>query len=400
MKNINKGFVVPLIIALAVIIIGVAVYYYSRPQKPTSYLNSALANKYIVLADQNLWNTKLITTDNPEEWTISANNIVVKIVDSQNNFYCGDKKAVFENYSSFNTGAVGGWGSVSIVDCGSYYFVYDYGDSGPRLYGPFDMQPTPTPDPINKLVTVTYPKEGEKLVIGNTYKITWQNNSGKVLKSIAIQTISQDGKDYGYGNIITSNIPSINVGSVDWKVASTFDPKYNYKLVIFGDKREILGSSNGLFSIVDNRPLSVIIAGGDKIVIDKNNLFPFSKPFTLSGATSQGGSATTYSSSAVIQKIFAQVSIAKFSTDACEVLSAADAPICNVKGEQAVTFDFTAVLSDNSSSWITKRKISLSSKTVKSVQLERTGSNYKIDLVSLDLQNRTASIIISPVINN
>lgn len=142
MKNINKGFVVPLIITLVVIIIGVAVYYYSRPQKPTSYLNSALTNKYIVLADKNLWNTKLITTDNPEEWTISAKNIVVKIVDSQNNFYCGDKKAVFENYSSFNTGAVGGWGSVSIVDCGSYYFVYDYGDSGPRLYGPFDISQT------------------------------------------------------------------------------------------------------------------------------------------------------------------------------------------------------------------------------------------------------------------
>ena len=244
---------------------------------------------------------------------------------------------------------------------------------------------------------MTYPKGGEKIEVGNTYKITWQNNSGQIPKTISLHLTSQDGTDYGYKNIITSNIPATNNGSMDWTVDVSFDPKYIYELVIFGDKREILGRSNSTFSIVDNRPLSFTIAGGKDIIIDKNNLFTFGKQLTLTNNQNQTGRAIIYSSGDTLQKVFAQVSLANFSTDACRVLGATDGGPCDVKGEQAVTLDFTGVLSDSSSSWITKRKISLSSKTVKSVRLERTKSNYEIDLVSMDLSKGEAIIIVRPI---
>jgi hypothetical protein len=140
MKNSQKGFVVPLLIVIAVLVIGGGIYYYSRgSSKPTSYLNADLTNTYTVLANEDRWRTKLITSENPEAWLISSKNITVKATDYQGNFSCGDKKAEFIKYSSYNTGAVGGWGSVSIVDCGSYYFVFEYADSGPKLFGPFDQ---------------------------------------------------------------------------------------------------------------------------------------------------------------------------------------------------------------------------------------------------------------------
>ena len=151
MKNNKKSLAASLVIVAAIIIIGVGAYYYSKsikPQKPTSFLNTALSAKYEVLANQNLWSTKLIKSNNPEEWSVPEKNIVIKVVDWQDNFYCGGGKAVFENYSSYNTGAVGGWNSVSVVDCGSYYFVYEYGDSGPKLYGPFNLGTVPVENPV------------------------------------------------------------------------------------------------------------------------------------------------------------------------------------------------------------------------------------------------------------
>lgn len=154
MKNSQKGFVVPLLIVIAVLAIGGGIYYYSRgSSKPTSYLNADLTNTYTVLADENLWRTKLIASENPQAWLVSTINITVKANDYQGNFSCGDKKAEFIKYSSFNTGAVGGWGSVSVVDCGSYYFVFDYGDAGPKLFGPFDQNTTSVSKPTSQANT-------------------------------------------------------------------------------------------------------------------------------------------------------------------------------------------------------------------------------------------------------
>lgn len=444
MKNSQKGFIVPILIIIVVLIIGGGIYYYSRDSQSIpinyngvetkdwkTYTNQKYGFSFnyppILTASELSPVGESVTVSNPVATNERGSGIAFSVVkgdllklksgstsslnlEDRGEIPIGGYKAkkVFRPFGPTNTtiGTIVYY--ISEKDISILYQLYT-SDSHKisesdmnKILSTFkftdikDNSGTVTSSTNNSFL-ITYPKGGENLEIGKTYKLAWQNNSGKAPKAIAIQTISQNGEDYGYGNIITSNIPSANTGSTDWTVASTFNPKYSYKLVIFGDNREILGSSGTSFSIVDKRPLSVTIAGGDKIVIDKNNLFTFNKPFTLSGTASQNGSMTTYSSSADLQKIFVQVSISKFSADACEVLHAYDAPICDVKGEQAVTLDLIAVLSDDTSSWITKRKISLSSKTIKTRQLERVGSNYKIELVSMDLQNKTASIIVNPI---
>ncbi len=71
-------------------------------------------------------------------WEVPELSLAVK-TDRRDNFYCGNKKATFIKYSSYNYPfSVGGWGSLSVIDCGDYYFVYDYGDAGPHLSGPFN----------------------------------------------------------------------------------------------------------------------------------------------------------------------------------------------------------------------------------------------------------------------
>ena len=140
----EKGFVVPLlIIIVAVLMIGGGVYYYSKnikPTGPTSYKNEAIVNAYNVLADESLWRNKYVSTNIPVEWNVPSKNIVIKKI-QENSFSCGEKQANFVNYTSYNAGSnyVGGWNSVSVIDCGTYYFVYENGDAGPKLYGPFDL---------------------------------------------------------------------------------------------------------------------------------------------------------------------------------------------------------------------------------------------------------------------
>jgi uncharacterized protein (UPF0333 family) len=147
MKNSQKGFVVPLLVAIIVLlVVGGGVYYYSKnikPTGPTSYKNEAIVNTYNVLADESLWRGKYVSTNIPVEWNVSSKNIVVKKI-QENSFSCGEKQANFVNYTSYNAGSnyVGGWNSVSVIDCGIYYFVYENGDAGPKLYGPFDLNQT------------------------------------------------------------------------------------------------------------------------------------------------------------------------------------------------------------------------------------------------------------------
>jgi hypothetical protein len=421
MKNLQKGFIVPLLAVIAVLVIGGGVYYFSTNNQPDlvntdgweTYQNEKYGFEFQYPSDWHarVWGVVQVSapvssfssnTDGPTT-SIIVNDDRPRTIEGESIIISG-RNAID---SGWKTGVQNGFFRTIAINDSSLSIQMTATSLNDqtieeKIISTFkfkdinDNSGTVTSSTNNSFL-ITYPKGGENLEIGKTYKLAWQNNSGKIPRAIAIQTISQNGEDYGYGNIITSNIPSANNGSIDWTVASTFNLKHSYKLVIFGDNREILGSSDRSFSIVDKRPLSVTIAGGDTIVINKNNLFTFNKPFTVSGTPSQNGSMTIYSSSADLQKIFMQVSISKFSADACEVLHAYDAPICDVKGEQAVTLDITAVLSDNTSSWITKRKVSLSSRTVKTRQLERVGSNYKIELVSMDLQNKTASIIVSPI---
>jgi len=143
MKNYQKGFAVPLVIAIAVLVVGGGIYAYTKYLKPTgpiSYKNDAAVNTYPVLENSDLYKTKFVSTDIPIEWNIPNKNVVIKKI-QENKFSCGNKEANFVVYTSYNAGSnyIGGWYSTSVIDCGDYYFVYESGDSGPKLFGPFDL---------------------------------------------------------------------------------------------------------------------------------------------------------------------------------------------------------------------------------------------------------------------
>lgn len=266
MKNQQKGFVVPLLVLLAVIVIGGGVYYYSTVKpKPTSYVNAALTNEYKVLVDESLWNTKLVKTDNPESWTIPEKNTTVKVVDTQNNFYCGDKKAIFEKYSSYNSGAVGGWNGVYIVDCGTYYFVYEYGDAGPKLFGPFDGSGTPnvvrTADGTvatipgqgasqieeKDHIKVISPNGGENLQVGSAVTIQWTNYKSQEPLTIALQSTDSSGQTSS--KIVAFNVPA-SLTSYKWTVTSE-DRNSKYKIEVYpAGGRNYIGRSKDFFKII------------------------------------------------------------------------------------------------------------------------------------------------------
>lgn len=193
MKNSQKGFIVPLLVIIAVLVIGGGIYYYSRgSSKPTSYLNSDIANTYTVLTSDNLWRTKLIASENPEAWSVPTKNITVKAIDYQGNFTCDNNKAEFIKYSSYNTGAVGGWGSVSIIDCGSYYFIFEYADSGPKLFGPFDRAGESQTSQAKNISTLTNKKESIENRLGSLTQLMLSPNSDVYN---AVNTIALDKTD-------------------------------------------------------------------------------------------------------------------------------------------------------------------------------------------------------------
>ena len=145
MKTLQKGFAWKWIIILVGIILALAVIFcvvlFFTQTSPKNFINTTLEQNYSVLTDRSKWIQSIVVTNNPESWDIPSKNIQIKIVGSQNNFYCGDIKADVQQYSAHTSGAytVGGWYSVYVVDCGVYYFIYEFTDAGPQLYGPFDQ---------------------------------------------------------------------------------------------------------------------------------------------------------------------------------------------------------------------------------------------------------------------
>lgn len=265
----NKGFIgTGMIVAIIAVLVigGGVVYIYTKSQpKPTSYLNASLVKTYSVLSDESNWIHDLVSSENPESWFIPAKNITVKAINYQNNFTCADRPVKLIKYSSYNSGAVGGWDSVSIVDCQDYYFVFKYGDSGPKLFGPFDQnQNSTTPTnaqnqnsnsssvPISTpTITVSSPNGGETLKAGGTYKIKWQTSSAfssdypKV--SITLVGGSRDQAITPDQTIIANN-----TGSYDWTI-----PNVQLSTYI----QDVSGGSYTLKNISGQKQFKFLITG-------------------------------------------------------------------------------------------------------------------------------------------
>jgi len=261
MKNSQKGFVVPLLVAIiAVLVIGGGAYFYSKnlkPSGPTSYKNETLVNTYTVLSDENLWRGKYVSTTIPVEWNVPSKNVTVKKI-TENSFSCGDKQASFVNYTSYNAGSnyVGGWNSVSVIDCGNYYFVYESGDAGPKLYGPFDSQSAT----VSTKPKVTEPVNSSNQTISNEWKICTNTKYGYQAKYPATWKVWEPGS----GTFMPASCDS-NLSLISFSVGSSLtNPNINIEA---RDQNALVGTVfQGSKSVDDYLSRNPLIVGGNPVV--------------------------------------------------------------------------------------------------------------------------------------
>lgn len=126
----NKKIIWGIIISILVIGGGFA-YYYSRYIPAIDITHSELITKYSTLKDR-AFSYKLVEDFTPMKF--SSENI------------CDGKSANTINYrtktneNSMFTYRIGGdWEKIDVLDCGDNYWIYDYSDAGPKLFGPFDF---------------------------------------------------------------------------------------------------------------------------------------------------------------------------------------------------------------------------------------------------------------------
>jgi len=134
MSKITK--IVLFLVLIVVIYLGYRFYPSTRGQQ--SFVDSKVAQTYPILRDKTLWTDKEIHSDNQLQWEVPDLGILK--AGENDSFYCGNKKVNLVKYSSNRppAGAIGGWESVYVVDCGSKYFIYYNGDGGQLLFGPFE----------------------------------------------------------------------------------------------------------------------------------------------------------------------------------------------------------------------------------------------------------------------
>jgi len=134
------------LIALAGIIILALACYFSwgkgfEDAQPKIDKHEDIAQKYDVLNDGR-WSSIPIENEVGDQWTValkSGARLTIK-TDGNNAFTCDGRAAQFLPYYSRTTpNSLGGWDRISVVDCGANYFIYEFGDGGPHLFGPFTL---------------------------------------------------------------------------------------------------------------------------------------------------------------------------------------------------------------------------------------------------------------------
>ena len=206
--NTQKGSVIMAVIAIVVLLIIGGIYYFSQTNNIKLLTKDVrVAAEYKILNDESLWRAKNIISNLPMQWDVTEKDIVLKGIE-QNKFMCGDKEAQFVKYSSFNNGSVGGWNNISVVDCLDYYFVYEFGDAGPKMYGPFSKDQA-TPDTVSNLKTYRNEKYGFEFKYQNSWNLLkemqassgdymplWKNGSYSLPRSFVAIYPTQNRQDF------------------------------------------------------------------------------------------------------------------------------------------------------------------------------------------------------------
>lgn len=237
---------------------------------------------------------------------------------------------------------------------------------------------------------VIFPKGGEKLEIGNTYVIKWNNKSTSTPTQIGLMTLGKDGTDYGFKNItLDSKIFSNDEGSFAWLVDNV-NTDYVYKIAFFDSYRNMIGKSPSFFNIVDNNPNA-----GDQILQAKY-IFKLGKDFTMVSTPEQGSNfSPIYGSSETIQKSIIAMRIWRIYNDACDRLTSQSN--CELKGESMVVL---SVQSPESKSTILTTKSHKTEFLLNETKIEgqyRIYDKYQIDLIGMDVLKKEITIKVTKV---
>ena len=133
----KKTYLILGIAILLIIVIAATLFITFR-----HYVNPILINKYPALS-QNAYLGRAVsvqgrTIDPFQNGTLTVNGNELTRGDSFDSFYCNGKKRKLITYESINTGQIGGWGRLYVIDCDDYYWIYGSGDANPSaVYGPF-----------------------------------------------------------------------------------------------------------------------------------------------------------------------------------------------------------------------------------------------------------------------
>ncbi len=131
----KKGWIIGIVILIVVLVAIVFLVIFGNKDNP------GLINQYPVL------DTDLSSTENAlrgqellQNGSISIYGKILSYDKTSKKFYCNGREADLISYKSSNSGQIGGWGSVSVVDCEDYYWVYIHSDAIPfGISGPHMM---------------------------------------------------------------------------------------------------------------------------------------------------------------------------------------------------------------------------------------------------------------------
>ena len=137
---------------------------------------------------------------------------------------------------------------VAIIGTIGYFVLVKKSSAPPEKQGAFIPNE-------KEIIRVLFPKGGERLEIGNTYEIRWENYIGDEPLTIALQVTTPNGKTYL--KKIAENVSPIGSGSYRWTVASEpTDSKY--KIEIYPeDNRTLVGRSKDFFFITGDPLITV-----------------------------------------------------------------------------------------------------------------------------------------------
>ena len=150
---------------------------------------------------------------------------------------------------------------VAIVAIGGY-FVLSKKLTTPPVTQPQTLNGEPNQGqgasyvPEEGRIQVLFPKGGEKLEVGKTYNIQWDNYSdGAEPLTIFLSAVSEDNRVV-YSEKLAVNVPAKKSGVFSWAVSQ---PSFNgYKVEIYPEGgRELVGRSKDFFTITGGKPLAV-----------------------------------------------------------------------------------------------------------------------------------------------